>query len=320
MPITLTCDCGARFDLDEGMAGRKVDCPECLQPLEVPAAPAAGPPRTSVCALAALVLALVGAFTLIGSAAAVLLGVIALVQIQAHRDRLTGTVFASIAILAGAGFTALTVMLLVRPHLVPVDGWLRQRTLAGQVDATGALEVLSSDGNVVVRRPSEAWGRLRGDRGDDPAVGELQQKRDLLLTNLKRHAFIDVSRAGRQADWDLLSRQLEADLQPPREIVMGDEENEFTGAPLQAPRLVKGRQDIEKSPVAGYEAREWIYDVNRGGQTWRFLIRAYRTAMVDHAGIRTDPIYIIRGYAPKNRFAACESELRAAMDTIQLPK
>jgi len=37
MPIALTCDCGARFQLDGALSGRTIFCPACLQPIEAPA-------------------------------------------------------------------------------------------------------------------------------------------------------------------------------------------------------------------------------------------------------------------------------------------
>ena len=33
MPLSLTCDCGARFELEEALAGQSVSCPECQQVL-----------------------------------------------------------------------------------------------------------------------------------------------------------------------------------------------------------------------------------------------------------------------------------------------
>jgi hypothetical protein len=334
MSIALTCDCGARFDLDEDLAGQKVPCPECLQPLEVPAAattaaaastPTSGVRRTSLLSLASVVLALLGAFTIVGTVAAVVLGLAALVQIKRH-PRLGGTFLAVAGIVSGLVFTALTVVLLSRSDLVGVDGWIRQRTLAGAlaVDTTGALEVLSRDGNVVLRRPSEKWGRLLNDRGDDPAVGDLQQKRELLLVNVWRHAFIDVGRAGQQATLTDVGRELAKELQQQRTGLLGEDEDGPTTTPGPAATPVRDAEgnfgrDFEKDEpghVEGWEAREWIYDVFRGGQKWRFLIRAYKKL----PGDPRDPIYVIRAYAPMRRFEAIEEELRAALNTVSLPK
>ena len=52
------------------------------------------PLRTSGYALASVILALVGAFTLIGSAVAVVFGVCGLISISRNRGRLTGSAYA----------------------------------------------------------------------------------------------------------------------------------------------------------------------------------------------------------------------------------
>ncbi len=76
----LTCACGARFEVDDTLAGQDVFCPECQQPLKTPALDR--PPQlTSGWALASVVLALVGAFTVVGTILAVLLGFYALLHI-----------------------------------------------------------------------------------------------------------------------------------------------------------------------------------------------------------------------------------------------
>src|SRR5262245_8798641 len=140
MALSLTCDCGARFEVEDTLAGQEVSCPECQHPLKVPAQGAA-PPRTSLYALASAVLALIGAFTVVGTAAAVVLGVAALVSIARHRPRLTGVGFAAFGIGAGAVFTALTLFALGRGELFGFGDALRERTMADQVDLTGPLEV-----------------------------------------------------------------------------------------------------------------------------------------------------------------------------------
>src|SRR5262245_30616347 len=104
MAILLTCDCGARFEVEELLAGQEVSCPECQHALQVPARPT--PPRTNLLALASVVLCLLGAFTILGTLAAAVLGVLAIVQINRDREHLTGTGFALFGIIGGLGFTA----------------------------------------------------------------------------------------------------------------------------------------------------------------------------------------------------------------------
>src|SRR5260370_31071104 len=103
MALALTCVCGARFELDDTLAGQKITCPECQQTLKAPALRSM-PPRTSALALASVVLALLGAFSGIGSAAAAVLGGMALARIGRQRERLAGVGLALFGLIAGIAF------------------------------------------------------------------------------------------------------------------------------------------------------------------------------------------------------------------------
>jgi hypothetical protein len=254
------------------------------------------------------------------------------VQIHTHRDRLTGTALAGVGIASGLAFTALTLLLFVKRDLIPLDAWWRARTLGAQVDTSGALEVVSRDGNLVLRRPSEAWGRVQGDRSDDAAVGDVQDKRDLLLANVARHAFIDVGRVtglttleeyrhGRRDSSMGEPSPLVQDLQPPRPSLLGDDEETTpwgVAQPQQQPLHVRA-SDQQIPVIPNWEAKEWICDSTRGGQKWTFIIRVFKKK-AEFDPRSAEPVFVVRGYAPSQRFAAVEEDLRAALDTVSLPK
>src|SRR6185312_9538440 len=143
-------------------AGLDVPCPECGEPVKAAGTPK---PRLSLWAIAALALAIVGGLTPAGGLAAVFIGL---------------------------GGALLTGVLVMRPDVLPVAGWLRQRARAAQIDTTGALEVQSRGGEVTLTRPSTDWGRARKDRTDDAVLGELQTSADLLLVNPRRNAYAEV--------------------------------------------------------------------------------------------------------------------------------
>jgi hypothetical protein len=270
---------------------------------------AGSPPRTSLLALASIVLALFSAFTVVGTTAAVVLGVVALAQIKRRRDRLTGAPLALTGNLGRLALTALTVALLAG-HPFNIDGWVRERTMAGQVDTTGALEVLTRDGNVLIRRPSNEWGRVLRDRSDDPAVGELQKKLELLLANVRKHAFLDVASAGIVSE-----EHIRSELAAVQKPLLGDDTGDLV--PVAVVTLDRKPEDLED--VDGWSVRQWIFNVRLGtGPTWRFLVRAYRKARADDRN--AEPDYVIRGYAPRWRFAAVEEDLKSAMDSVRLPK
>src|SRR2546430_889492 len=123
MAPSLSCSCGAGFEVEDTFAGQTIPCPDCAAALEVPPlrppppAPPPPPPaggggwrrpprpppqlRTSGFALASVVLALVGAFTVVGTALAAVLGVVALISIARRRDRLSGAGYAVLGIVLG---------------------------------------------------------------------------------------------------------------------------------------------------------------------------------------------------------------------------
>jgi hypothetical protein len=314
MPIALTCDCGARFELDGALAGRTVHCPECLQRLEAPLlAPANAAVRTSLLALASIVLALAGAFTLVGSTLAILLGAAALVHVHGNRGRLAGGGLACCGIVFGLLSISVT-LLLLSGNMVPIAAWMRQRTTAATVDTSGAVDVITRDGNVILRRPSQAWGRVQGDRSDDPAVGDFQQKRELLLANIPRHAFIDVARMSGLVELTEMTAPLTKDLQPHRPPLLGGDDDNLREPGLRPLRFNEGPHKID--PMNGWDGRECVVDLPRGGQTWRILVRVYKKA--DPASRET--AYLFRAYAPKRHFDAVKRELEEALNSVQLPR
>src|SRR5262249_12074077 len=154
----------------------------------------------------------------------------------------------------------------------------------GQVDTSGALQMSSSSGDIIIERPSREWGRARKDHTDDPVVGELQQKLDLLLVNVRRHAYVDVIRDTANGSQALANyaQVLRETLNPPRTPLLGDEDQPrttaFGGPPSDSGpfplRFITDPKTLEA--VEGYEGREWKITQTRGGQTWVFIIRAYK--------------------------------------------
>src|SRR5688572_1436505 len=103
MSISLTCSCGARLEVDAKFAGQTIACPDCHKPLAV-TPPPPPPKRTSGLALSSLLLALVGAFTVVGSLAAIVLGAIAYRRIPKQAG-VTGQSYAKAGMILGAAFT-----------------------------------------------------------------------------------------------------------------------------------------------------------------------------------------------------------------------
>src|SRR5205807_497511 len=153
MALFLTCSCGTRFEVEDTFAGQAVSCPECQGAVKAPL-PERVPLRTSGYALASVILALVGAFTLVGSAVAVLLGVCGLVSISRNRGRLTGSAYAVFGIVAGVAFTSLTLFAYTAAEVFGVTDQVRERMVRGGVNRSGPREVVELDQGFAITRPS----------------------------------------------------------------------------------------------------------------------------------------------------------------------
>jgi hypothetical protein len=65
------------------------------------------------------------------------------------------------------------------------------------------------------------------------------------------------------------------------------------------------------------DGREWLFEAQRGGTRWLFLIRALRRGGERNASRQ---VYVVRAYAPAARFAALEKELTAMLDSVKFSR
>jgi hypothetical protein len=304
----LTCACGARFEVEDTMAGQEVACPECQQPVKVPARTQAAP-RTSAYALASVVVALVGAFTP-ATALAVALGAAGLVHIARNRERVTGTGFAVFGIVLGLAFGGLTLFAFSDGELFGLGGWMRERSLTTALDTSGPLEIKRP--GYAITRPSEKWGQVPGARLDEPALFGMQQGRDLLLMQPARYSFVDVkTETVRWGGLDQMEKEVVDEFRPrPRQPVRWNVEDDEEDDPVR----IHARAEVVESkrlPEAnGAEGREVVLDVKRAGQRWRFVIRLYRRGF--------GPAYIVRAYTQARRFPQVKGELLQALDSFRI--
>jgi hypothetical protein len=318
MPVTLTCDCGARFEVDDLPPGGAVACPECKHELRAPGRPAPAPPRLSFAALLSPLLALAGAFTLVGSGLAALVGLYALAEIRRQPARLTGAPFALAGVVLGGLLSLATVAAYLCADDLPLDGWLRARAMTGQLEPLPAAQVSSSNAECVFTAPSSGWLKVRGNKTAHPVVGELQQNCDVLLFHPRLNAYLDLTRLapnvapppGGMTEW------LNEQFGKPRPPLVGNDDGPNpTGDLTERPVILKG-EDLPA--VDGLQADERLLVHRRGSVAWRFLVRSYRKPIVP-GGALTATVWVARGYAPSRRFAAAEAELRAALDSVRFP-
>lgn len=300
MPVPITCSCGARFDADDALAGQEATCPECQAPVAVPGADRP-PPLTSLLALASATLALVGAFTVVGSTLAAVLGVAALVSISRNRDRLAGTGLAAFGLIAGVAFTTLTLFALGSGELFGLGSLTHMSQLAEEVDTSGPLEVTVPEKGFAMTRPSAKWGRARNDSVDDNVAEQLFDDPDLLLVHPTRYLFVEARAADKLASLDRC-----------REDVLTALITGHQDVPVFPPRNIRPTvRETKELPADGWaERRELVIDFRCGSQPWTMLLRLQKTAGGN--------VYITRGYTQRRRFARAEEELRRVLDSFRV--
>jgi len=299
MALSLACSCGARFEVEETFAGQSVSCPDCYQSIQAPKLQRKQL-RTSGFAVASVVMALVLAFTLFGTLLAVLLGVIALAHIKRHRDEVTGSGYAIFGIAGGTVFTILVVVAIVQTELFGFDA-IRGGLMGGQVDRTGPMEIVRTEDGFAITRPSNKWGVAKGQ-----LAKEIAPDRELVLANLGRDAYIDVSREL------LLGRALEEYRDQVLDTYKEDKTTskghpglQLNGLKIRESKALPGEKDCESLEV--------LLEVNVGIQPIIFLLRIIRPPGSEH-------VYVIRGWAPKRKFRLVEPEVRMAMESFRILK
>jgi hypothetical protein len=314
MALSLTCTCGARFELEDMFSGQTIICPECQQPLQAPSSTLTLR-RTSTLALLSLVLALVGAPTLIGSLAAVILGLLAYRQIAKHPEKLVGTGFALTGIVGGLLCLLFTSAI--------IFGWIGLPTVNNllansiQADPAGPLEHFDVADKFSITRPSRKWGVADVDERTDPVLSALQgPDTKFFLVNLDRQVYVDVSAEANQF------RTLEEyQIAVLKEFNPGEDVNApfrpRNGMPQVEREQRFARSLIESKitplpPLDGAEARELRLTVRYALRQWPFRIRLYK---------KGDRLYTVRAYArSKKDLDAVKDEVDQIFDSFHITK
>jgi hypothetical protein len=302
MALTLSCSCGAHFEVEDTFAGQSVSCPECHASLKAPAL-RPGPLRTSGLAIASVVLALVGAFTFVGTLAAVLCGLAALVSIGRSGGRRAGVGFALFGIIAGVLFTALTLFAYSTGELFGVGDQIRERRLGGMVDYTGPLEIVRADPGFKVTRPSEKWGVAKPE-----LAREFQNTSPLLLVNAARDAYVDVS------SLSAVGRGVDALRQDVIKSFEDDGHKGKAGQDEEDMRRVMGvkvRDSKRVESAEGYEVGEVVLDVRLPGQTLTYLIHVVKKPRAARA-------FLVRSWTGRRRYPQEEADLRKVIDSFRI--
>jgi hypothetical protein len=310
MTLSLTCACGARLEIDERFAGQQIHCPDCQRPLQAPAAPTpATTRRTSGLALCSLLLALVGAFTILGTVVAVLLGVAALLQIANRPDRLAGRGYALAGIVLGVVLTAGTLFAVTSVELFGLTSVVSGAHWTGKLDFDGPMEIVRTREGFAVKRPSEKWGvykhKTSGAADNDPAEFVW---RDLLLVLPSEDAVV-LCFAVRLTPRD---KGLGIEGCTDKALVILKEEDKL-GLFVKGSKGTWPAPTVTKRPPSddGLERRELQIDRRSGGEDKTFLIRVYKRR-------GDDRFFVLVAGARRTQFSRLEPQLREVLDSFRV--
>jgi hypothetical protein len=285
MALSLSCPCGARFEVEETFAGQTVTCPECQQPLQ---ATQSSPQqvRTSGFALASTVVGLMLAFTGFGTVLAVLLGIIGLIAISRARGQIAGTGYAIFGIVWGVIFTGVFAFAVTRGEIFTVAEGIRERFDSDLVDRSGPMEVRRPDKGFAITRPSAKWGVARSHRSHIHFAVDS----DLMLVNAGRKEYISVRTKELFNDWE-------------------DPKQDYLDRYVTYNADLRSTKDLDPSDIA--DRSEIVYDLRKYDQSVTVIARLVKP-------FRTRKVYIIECWCPRQRFRELESDLRRGLDSFQL--
>ena len=297
MAISISCLCGTLFEVPETLAGQSISCPECQVAVTVPASTRV-PLRTSGYALASVISALVGMFTVVFTVLAVILGIAALVSISRHRNTITGKGFAICGIAIGTVFTGLTVFALSRDE---VFDQFRATMHTDKIDFTGPLEIVRPEAGFAITRPSSKWG-IAGATADPDD--------DLTLANPSKDAFIEISsRDFNPADsLEKFRDELSARLREPRDVKIFNQSRpavRVTGFTIRESKHLPAEN--------GIEVMEFLVDLKMAGNPLGYIIRVCRRE-------RAERVFTICCWTAQRRMPVVEPDIRRALESFRLLK
>ena len=303
MALALTCSCGARLEIDEKFAGQTIRCPDCDQALLAPTLKRV-PLRTSGLAIASLVLALVGAFTVVGTVLAVGLGAWALADIKRHRERLAGRSYAVAGIILGAVLTGLSLFAYLSFELFGLDSVLREPQWAGKLDYSGELKITRSKEGFEITRPSEKWGVYNDTRFEFANW----VRPDLLLVNVSEDGYLLCWPILVPNHWSLdQCREKALDDFRDGDLMNGPSRNRLHFRPAH----LEVRHTKHLPTVDNTEGVEMLVEKNVGGQHRTYMVRVLKKQ-------NDDQMYLVAGGTASRRFGRLESQLRKGLDSFRI--
>lgn len=313
MPLSVTCQCGSRLDIDEKFLGKEILCPDCQRPLPTKA-PVAPPPlelpshkRTSLLSIASLTVAVVGAFTILGSIAAIALGVLALVQIKRSPHKYTGVGLARGGIIVGAVTFWITLAWFIYPF-AGIDAYARWMIYGPRTVVTPG-EFIEGNAqfrdNVSIKKPNADWRQYNPPSNAGGGNANITTD-DLIIVNINEDAFIAAQTldAGEANDGESREKKaLERFCRSELVNLLG----KLRGVPLNPESLPPPTDRVK---IAEDKEQEFHLDMRLGGHSRRFLIR-WKTKDND---VR---LVVLVATAKRARFDALEDDFKKAFDSVK---
>jgi hypothetical protein len=315
MPIAVTCQCGSKLEIDEKFLGKQILCPDCQRPLPTQA-PATPPPlelpdhrRVSGLALLSLNLALVGAFTIVGTVAAIVVGVFALKHIADKPTKMEGVNYARAGIGLGAIFTFLTLAMLITPTVFGLDSFLREMAFAGRVEYPIGATVESKHAirvNVMLTRPSNRWAVYLS-----PIVPTNNfDTTDLIMVNVGEDAFIAYQNVNFDGGVDDAEEKIKRVLDKFYRSELVHLIGRLNGRPLDHEGEIVAKKVVD-TPKG--KAQEIILDLRLGGWFWG----TDRRFVIQYGLNNRDEVNVLIGAARRNRFDRFSDVFHRTFDSQQ---
>jgi hypothetical protein len=294
------------LEIDDKFSGQTVYCPDCQRALQTPKSTPPTTLRTSGFALASIMLALVGAFTLLGTVAAVVVGIIALAQISRQPDRVTGKRYAIAGIVLGIMLTGGTVLALQNIELFGLSNVINDAQWTGRLDHGGKLEVERP--RFTIKRPSDRWGVFKRESKpgsyQPPTSGELL----LVLPGEDIAVLCFTERVTQNASIETCRK----------EAVEKIKKNYYDGlfkknTPSQGDEtfIPKTKTVDPKPDMPNVAWVEMELDKKVANEMKTLLVHVYKPD-------RGDTMYVVVGATRKNNFSHAEKQMREAMDSFKI--
>ena len=293
MPISLTCSCGAKLEIDDKFAGQTIPCPDCNKPLSTVPEPPAKLLPVSGLAVTSLILALVGGFTIVGSLAAVAVGFLAIKQITREPDKIDGLTVARAGIITGGVLTFLTFVLLVSGTTLGVDSLLREFRFGTEVDYKtedgGTFKITSrnADHDLTIKRPSSAWGRMKNVTAEEDLLTLVSLRDDAHLVCLQLTVATEEEALDKMAERFRKSDLVKA---------------------LDKPQAKAPPTEAEPKDVPESKTKDKTLELRLGNYDRKFLLRVVKVEQV---------YFLLAGGTRTRRFDRVADDLRQAFDSFK---